>query len=44
MSLMPDPPFYPSPGVAMQASPERLAYVALLNVGNDAKHDAMGGD
>jgi len=42
MSLMPDPTFYPSPRMAMQAPPERLAYVALLNVGNDGKRDAMG--
>src|SRR6478609_3971309 len=43
MALMrPDPSFYPSPGMAMQAPPERLAYVALLNVGNNGKHDAMG--
>ena len=26
----------------MQAPPERLAYVALLNVGKNGKHDAMG--
>lgn len=35
MSLMrPDPTFYPSPRQAMQAAPERLAYVGTLNVGN----------
>ncbi len=29
MALMrPDPTFYPSPGMAMQGPPERLAYVA----------------
>ena len=28
----PDPTFYPSPRLAMQAPPERLAYVAMLNV------------
>jgi len=33
MSLMPDPTFYPSSGMAMQAAPERIAYAALLNVG-----------
>ena len=27
----PDPSFYPSPKMAMQAPPEKLAYVALLN-------------
>src|SRR5262245_34275333 len=43
MALMrPDPTFYPSPGMAMQAPPESLAYVALLNVGNNGKKDAMG--
>ena len=42
MSLMPDPTFYPSPGMAMKAPPERLAYVCLLNVGKNGKHDAMG--
>ena len=32
MSLLkPDPTFYPSPKMAMQAPPERLAYVALIN-------------
>jgi selenium-binding protein 1 len=40
-TLRPDPTFYPSPGMAMQAPPERLAYVALLNVGGTRK-DAMG--
>jgi len=29
--MRPDPTFYPSPGMAMQAPSERLAYVALLN-------------
>ena len=42
MSLMPDPTFYPSPGLAMQAAPERIAYVTLLNVGKRGKRDAMG--
>jgi selenium-binding protein 1 len=43
MPLMrPDPTFYPSPGMAMQAPPERLAYVALLKVGKNGKRDAMG--
>ena len=40
--IRPDPTFYPSPGMAMQAPPERLAYVALLNAGSDGKNDAMG--
>jgi selenium-binding protein 1 len=42
MTLMPDPTFYPSPGMAMQAPPERLAYVALLNAGKNGQRDAMG--
>src|SRR6266481_6201408 len=42
MSLMPDPTFYPSPRMAMQAAPERIAYVSLLNVGKNGKRDAMG--
>ena len=42
MPLMPDPTFYPSPLMAMQAPPERLAYVALLNVGQNGQRDAMG--
>jgi selenium-binding protein 1 len=40
--IRPDPTFYPSPAMAMQAPPERLAYVALLNVGDDGKNDAIG--
>jgi methanethiol oxidase len=35
MPLMtPDPTFYPSARMAMQAPPEKIAYVAALNVGN----------
>lgn len=41
-TLRPDPTFYPSPGMAMQAPAERLAYVTMLNVGKNGKHDAMG--
>src|SRR5207244_3574866 len=41
MSIMPDPTFYPSPGMAMKAAPEQIAYVALLNVGKNGKRDAM---
>src|SRR5947209_8583811 len=39
----PDPTFYPSPKTAMQAPPERLAYVAVLNVGENGqkKPDAL---
>ena len=32
--VTPDPTFYPSPKSAMQAPPEELAYVVLLNVGH----------
>src|SRR5689334_10484217 len=46
MALMPDPTFYPSPGMAMKAERERFAYVALLNVNQNGsktgKRDAMG--
>ena len=42
MALRPDPTFYPSPKMAMQAQPERLAYIALLNVVKNGKRDAMG--
>jgi selenium-binding protein 1 len=35
----PDPTFYPSPRMAMQAPPERLAYVAALGV--NGRSDAM---
>lgn len=38
----PDPSFYPSPRMAMQAPPERLAYVAMLNVDPQARPDALG--
>jgi selenium-binding protein 1 len=38
--LLPDQSFYPSPVMAMQAAPERLAYVALLNPDPTAS-DAM---
>ena len=40
--LRPDPTFYPSPKMAMQAPPEKLAYVAMLNVGNGGGRDVMG--
>ena len=29
--LTPDPTFYPSPTMATQSPPEKLAYVALIN-------------
>jgi len=41
MALRPDPTFYPSPKMAMQAQPERLAYIALLNVVKNGKRDAL---
>jgi selenium-binding protein 1 len=39
--LTPDPTFYPSPRLAMQAPAERLAYVALLNPAQDGGPDGM---
>ena len=40
--LLPDPTFYPSPAMAMQAAPEELAYVALLAPGGNGARDAIG--
>jgi selenium-binding protein 1 len=40
--LKPDPTFYPSPKMAMQAPPEKLAYMALINSKKDARPDAIG--
>src|SRR5262245_9004362 len=37
----PDPTFYPSPKMAMQAEPEKLAYVALLNPSRRGASDAL---
>ncbi len=37
----PDPTFYPSPRVAMQAPPEGLAYVAMLNVEDNGHPDRL---
>lgn len=37
----PDPTFYPSPKMAMQAPAEKLAYVAMLNPGNGKRPDAL---
>ena len=37
----PDPTFYPSPKMAMQAPPEKLAYVAMINAGNGGRPDAL---
>ena len=39
---LPDPTFYPSPHLAMEAPPEDLAYVALLNPAGQGTSDAIG--
>jgi len=33
----PDPTFYPSPKMAMQAPPETVAFVAMLNAQNNGR-------
>ena len=38
----PDPTFYPSPKLAAEAPPEKLAYVALLNPSHEGRPDAIG--
>src|SRR3989454_10648517 len=38
----PDPTFYPSPKMAMQAPPETLAYVAIVNPKRNGRPDALG--
>jgi methanethiol oxidase len=40
--LKPDPTFYPSPKMAMQAPPEKFAYLALINPKQSGAHDAIG--
>ncbi len=40
--LTPDPTFYPSARMAMQAKPETLAYMALINPSRQGKPDAIG--
>jgi selenium-binding protein 1 len=40
--LLPDPTFYPSPELAMEAPPEQLAYVALLAADGSGRTDAIG--
>ena len=40
-SWRPDPTFYPSPRMAMEAEPEGLAYVATLNASDDPAPDAL---
>ena len=43
MPLMtPDRTFYPSPTMAMQSPPEKLAYLALINPLKDGRPDAIG--
>ncbi len=37
----PDPTFYPSPRMAMEAPPEELAYVVTLNPTDDGRPDAL---
>ena len=41
MQLKPDPTFYTSAKTAMQAPPEKLAYVAMLSIQGKGQHDAM---
>jgi selenium-binding protein 1 len=41
-SWLPDESFYPSPRMAMEAPPEGLAYVALLNPSLKGRSDALG--
>lgn len=38
----PDPTFYPSPRMAMQAPPEKLAFVAMINPQDNGRPDALG--
>ena len=38
----PDPTFYPSPQMAMEAPPEGLAYVAMMNPKYEGRSDALG--
>ncbi|MFL5505942.1 MAG: selenium-binding protein SBP56-related protein, partial [Gemmatimonadales bacterium] len=38
----PDPTFYPSPALAMEAPAEELAYVAMLNANGNGGRDAIG--
>ena len=38
----PDPSFYPSPKMAMQAPPEKLAYLAMVHPGENGAPDALG--
>jgi selenium-binding protein 1 len=40
--MKPDPTFYPSPKMAMQAAPETIAYMALINPQKAGRADAIG--
>ncbi len=40
--LKPDPTFYPSPTMALQSPPEKLAYLALINPLKEGRADAIG--
>ena len=40
--LRPDPSFYPSPQLAAEAPPEKLAYVTMVNGTDDGRPDAIG--
>ena len=40
--LRPDPTFYPSPKMAMQSPPEKIAYMALINPKKTGAPDAIG--
>jgi methanethiol oxidase len=40
--MLPDPTFYPSPAMAMEAPPEELAYVALLAPEGNGQKDGLG--
>ena len=40
--LTPDSSFYPSPELAAQAPPEKLAYITLVNGNGDGRPDAIG--
>src|ERR671919_3213267 len=40
--LKPDPTFYPSPTMALQSPPEKLAYPGLINPRKGGRPDAIG--
>jgi methanethiol oxidase len=39
--LRPDPTFYPSAKMAMEATPEKFAYITLLNAGHNGGSDSL---